>query len=212
MPVSSRMRQTGNGALSMVGKRNNNAQLMRQGISNATACRTLNIDRRTGMRWRHGRTVTNTQGRATTYAPIQRKSPPTISSRDLSEDERIQIADALRDALSKHLLEQWSPRQIRHQLRIDFPEQPKVRVAHETIYQDLYSPSTTGLSRGMTRHLRTAPRAPDTPSHHKTAVHRARPLPDRPPRPAQPGTRVEHHEQQGSPLKHAPTPGSPAKV
>ncbi|WP_166790374.1 helix-turn-helix domain-containing protein [Cryobacterium tagatosivorans] len=68
---------------------------MRQGISNAEACRTLKINRRTGMRWRHGRTVTNAQGRAKTYASISLKAPPTISSRYLSEGERIQIADAL---------------------------------------------------------------------------------------------------------------------
>ncbi|TFB53627.1 hypothetical protein E3O23_04685 [Cryobacterium tagatosivorans] len=78
----------------MVETRNKYAQLMRQGISNAEACRTLNINRRTGMRWRHGRTVTNAQGRAKTYAPISLKAPPTISSRYLSEGERIEIADA----------------------------------------------------------------------------------------------------------------------
>lgn len=151
MPVSSRMRQTGSGALPMLETRNNKAQLMRQGISNAEACRTPNINRRTGMRWRHGRTVTTTQERATTHAPIQRKAPPTISSRDLSKDERIHIADVLRNALSKHLLEQWSPRQIRHQLRIDFPGQPEMHVMHETIYQAPYSPSATGPSRGTLR-------------------------------------------------------------
>jgi len=81
MPVSPRTRQKGTGALPMVETRNKYAQLMRQGISNAEACRTLNINRRTGMRWRHGRTVTNAQGRAKTYAPISLKAPPTISPR-----------------------------------------------------------------------------------------------------------------------------------
>ncbi|SEO12931.1 hypothetical protein E3O25_08975 [Cryobacterium sp. TMT1-3] len=132
------------------------------------------------------RTVTNAQGRAKTYAPISLKTPPTISSRYLSEPERIHIADALqageslrqiaaglgrspstvsrevirnrsprlkryaphaaqaladaarkrprlgkiagspllRDAIQKLLLEQWSPRQISHQLRLDYPGQP----------------------------------------------------------------------------------------
>jgi hypothetical protein len=46
------------------------------------------------MRWRHGRTVTNAQGRAKTYAPIS-LSAPTISSRYLHEGERLQIADEL---------------------------------------------------------------------------------------------------------------------
>lgn len=95
MSDSSRTRRKGTGALPMVETRTKSAQLMRQGISNAEACRTLNINRRTGMRGRHGRTVTDTRGRATPYAPISLKAPPTISSRYLSEGERIQIADAL---------------------------------------------------------------------------------------------------------------------
>ncbi|WP_241987505.1 IS30 family transposase, partial [Cryobacterium sp. MDB2-33-2] len=71
----------------------------------------------------------------------------------------------LRDAISKHLLEQWSPRQISHQLRIDFPGQPEMNVVHESIYRALYSPHTTGLVRGMTRHLRTGRRGRLTHRH-----------------------------------------------
>ena len=63
MSGSPRTRGKGSGALPMVETRAKYAQLMRQGISNAEACRTLKINRRTGMRWRHGRTVTNAQGR-----------------------------------------------------------------------------------------------------------------------------------------------------
>ena len=95
MPGSPRKRQKVAGALPMVETRNQYAQLMRQGISNAEACRKLNINRRTGMRWRHGRTVTDAHGRARTYAPISLKAPPEISPRYLSEKERIQIADAI---------------------------------------------------------------------------------------------------------------------
>ena len=95
MSDSPRTRGKGSGALPMVETRAKYTQLMRQGISNAEACRTLKINRRTGMRWRHGRTVTNAQGHPKTYAPIALKEPPTISSRYLSEVERIQIADEL---------------------------------------------------------------------------------------------------------------------
>ena len=89
-------------ALPQVETRSKYARLMRQGISNAEACRMLNINRRTGMRWRHGRTVKNAQGRETTYASISLKAPTTISSRYLSEGERIQIADALQVGKSLH--------------------------------------------------------------------------------------------------------------
>ena len=234
MAGSSRSRRKGTGALPMVETRSKYARLMRQGISNAEACRILNINRRTGMRWRHGRTVKNAHGRETTYAPISLKAPPTISSRYLSEGERIQIADALqagkslrqiaaglgrspstvsrevfrnrsprlkryapraaqalaeaarkrprqgkiagntllRNAIRKLLLEQWSPRQISHQLRIDFPGQREMHVVHESIYQALYSPQVNGLTREMTRHLRTGRRG--RLSHRRTTVRRSR--------------------------------------
>ena len=234
MAESSRSRNRVGGALPRVEARSKYARLMRQGISNAEACRILNINRRTGMRWRHGRTIKNAQGGETTYAPISLKAPPTISSRYLSEGERIQIADALhagkslrqiaavlgrspstvsrevarnrsprlkryapraaqaladaarkrprvgkiagsavlRDAIQKLLLEQWSPRQISHQLRIDFPGQPEMHVVHESIYQALYSPQVTGLSREMSGHLRTGRRG--RLSHRRTTVRRSR--------------------------------------
>ena len=220
MTDSSRTRKKGAGALPMAGTRIEYARLMRQGISNAEACRMLKINRRTGMRWRHGRIVKNAHGRETMYAPISRIAPPVISSRYLSEDERVHIADGLqagtslrqiaaalgrspstvsrevrrnrsarsaryapraaqtfadaarkrprqsqiaactplRDAIQKLLKEQWSSRQISHQLRIDFPDRPDMHVVHESIYQALYSPQTNGLTREMTRHLRTGRR------------------------------------------------------
>jgi hypothetical protein len=124
---SSRSRKKVVGALPMAETRVEYARLMRQGISNAEACRTLNINRRTGMRWRHGRTVKKPHGRETTYAPISRIAPTVISPRYLSEDERVHVADALhagtslrqiatstqlRDTIHKMLKDQWSPRQV----------------------------------------------------------------------------------------------------
>ena len=32
----------------------------------------------------------------------------------------------------------WSPEQIAHRLRLDFPEDPTMRISHEAIYQSLY--------------------------------------------------------------------------
>ena len=234
MADGSRSRKKGAGALPMVETRSKYARLMSQGISNAEACRILKINRRTGMRWSHGRTVKNAQGRETTYAPISLTAPPTISSRYLSEGERIQIADALqagkslrqiaaglgrspstvsrevfrnrsprlkryapraaqaladaarkrprlgkiagspllRDAIQKLLLEQWSPRQISHQLRLDYPGRPEMHVVHESIYQALYSPQINGLSREMSGHLRTGRRG--RLSHRRTTMRRSR--------------------------------------
>lgn len=47
-----------------------------------------------------------------------------------------------------------------------------MHVVHETIYQALYSPSATGLPRGMTRHLRTGRRGRLT--HRRTTKRRSR--------------------------------------
>ena len=76
MTDSSRSRKKSAGALPMPETRSEYARLMRQGISNAEACRMLKINRRTGMRWRHGRTVKNAHGRETTYAPISKAGYP----------------------------------------------------------------------------------------------------------------------------------------
>ena len=95
MTDSSRTRKKDAGALPMAETRVEYARLMRQGISNAEECRMLKINRRTGMRWRQGRTVKKPHGRETTYAPISRIAPTVISPRYLSEDERVHIADAL---------------------------------------------------------------------------------------------------------------------
>ena len=228
-----RTRKKGAGALPMTETRAEYARLMKQGISNAEACRMLKINRRTGMRWRHGRTVKKAHGRETTYAPISRIAATVISPRYLSADERVQIADALhagsslrmiaaalgrspstisrevrrnrsprskryapraaqvvsdasrkrprqskiaastalRDAVQKLLKEQWSPRQISHQLSVDYPGQPAMDVVHESIYQALYSPQNRGLTREMTRHLRTGRRG-RLPRRSSTAAQR----------------------------------------
>jgi hypothetical protein len=44
------------------------AALIAQGVGNAEACRMVGINRRTGKRWRHGRTVTSSSALALTAA------------------------------------------------------------------------------------------------------------------------------------------------
>ncbi|WP_347280171.1 IS30 family transposase [Frankia sp. CcI49] len=68
---------------------------MAQGVSNSAACREVGINRRTGTRWRYGRTSTDHAGRTRSYPPITQQ-PRVLSTRFLSEDERVRIADLLR--------------------------------------------------------------------------------------------------------------------
>jgi IS30 family transposase len=64
-------------------------------MGNSAACKIVGVHRRTGTRWRYGRTYSDKAGRTYTYAPIT-EQPREISPRFLSEDERVTIADLLR--------------------------------------------------------------------------------------------------------------------
>ena len=88
------MGRRGPGALPQAEKREQFARLIAQGFSNSEACRIAGINRRTGKRWRHGRTITTRDGRKRHYpAVITTAVKREISPRYLSEDERVQIAD-----------------------------------------------------------------------------------------------------------------------
>ncbi len=41
--------------------------LIRQGVSNSEACRLVGVNRKTGTRWRYGRTIRNTVGEPVPY-------------------------------------------------------------------------------------------------------------------------------------------------
>ncbi|WP_455769119.1 IS30 family transposase [Micromonospora chersina] len=66
------------------------------------------------------------------------------------------LADAgLRAVVQAKLEEDWSPQQISAWLRQAYPDQRSWHVCHETIYQALYCGGKSGLSRQLTRRLRT---------------------------------------------------------
>jgi len=72
-------------------------RLIARGVSNREACRLVGINRRTGTRWRLGRTIANTAGEAVHYPPVHLAPPPTRHPRYLSLDERMVIADLRRE-------------------------------------------------------------------------------------------------------------------
>ena len=57
-------------ALPQAEKREQFARLIAQGFNNSEACRIVGINRRTGKRWRHGRTITTRDGRKLHYAAV----------------------------------------------------------------------------------------------------------------------------------------------
>ena len=91
------MGRRGPGALPQVEKREQYARLIAQGYNNSEACRIVGINRRTGKRWRHGRTITTRDGRRLHYAAVVAAAADRrareISDRYLSEQERVRIAD-----------------------------------------------------------------------------------------------------------------------
>ncbi|MFZ2990208.1 IS30 family transposase [Ideonella sp.] len=67
----------------------------------------------------------------------------------------------------------WSPEQIAHRLRIDFPDDPSMRISHEAIYQSLYIQGRGALKRELVSYLRTgrALRTPRARAQAKAWAH-----------------------------------------
>jgi transposase, IS30 family len=61
----------------------------------------------------------------------------------------------LRDEVARRLLELWSPDEIARRLPLDFPDDPEMRVSHETIYQSLFVQGRGELRRELARCLRS---------------------------------------------------------
>lgn len=67
----------------------------------------------------------------------------------------------------------WSPEQIAHRLKVDFPDDESMRISHEAIYQALYVESRGALKRELVACLRTgrALRVPRGRTKQKAWAH-----------------------------------------
>lgn len=68
---------------------------------------------------------------------------------------KLERNEALLSEVETGLRRKWSPQQICAQLRRDFPEDPSMRISHETIYQSLYVQARGTLKKELARSLRT---------------------------------------------------------
>lgn len=92
-----------------------------------------------------------------------RKAKYRASTAQLAADRRAKRARGgklaanprLRAQVQTMLEDELSPEQITAQLRIDFPDDPEMRVNHETIYQALYVQGRGELRRDLHKRLRT---------------------------------------------------------
>ena len=62
---------------------------------------------------------------------------------------------ALRLEVERRLQERWSPQQIAARLVTDYPDNPRMRVSHETIYRSLFVQARGSLRKELTTCLRT---------------------------------------------------------
>jgi transposase, IS30 family len=68
---------------------------------------------------------------------------------------KLQINLELREKVQRYLEQRYSPEQIAGRLRVEYPDDPEMRVSAETIYQSLYVQSRGALRRDLARCLRT---------------------------------------------------------
>jgi IS30 family transposase len=80
----------------------------------------------------------------------------------------------LHEAVQAMLEEKWSPQQICHALRAQFPDRPEMHVVHETVYQALYVQGRGQLRRELAGALRSGRAGP---SGRPTAGGPASPTP-----------------------------------
>jgi len=68
---------------------------------------------------------------------------------------KLAVCPRLRAVVEAKLLEYWSPTQISGWLVDTFPDDPEMRVSHETIYLSLFVQSRGALRKELTRYLRS---------------------------------------------------------
>lgn len=68
---------------------------------------------------------------------------------------KLSLCSQLREQVEAMLELRWSPQQIAARLAIEFPNDPAMRVSHETIYRSLFVQSKGALRKDLTAYLRT---------------------------------------------------------
>jgi IS30 family transposase len=68
---------------------------------------------------------------------------------------KLTLNPMLRNEVEAGLRHRWSPQQISAFLKLEYAQDPKMQISHETIYLSLFVQSRGALRKELTRHLRT---------------------------------------------------------
>jgi transposase, IS30 family len=132
----------------------------RLGRSPSTVCREIRRNK--------AATVAYRAGPAQSHAEYRARRPRTA---------RLAADPVLRAWVQDKLECKWSPEQISEMLKREFPDDRRMRVSHETIYQSIYVQGRGALRRELAACLRTG-RAIRKPRHRSAGAGRAGQLKD----------------------------------
>ncbi|WP_322756058.1 IS30 family transposase, partial [Frankia sp. Cas3] len=71
------------------------------------------------------------------YRAVEAQERAAVQARR-PKPHKLAVCARLHDAVAEGLAKKWSPEQVANRLKIDHPDDPEMRVSHETIYQTLY--------------------------------------------------------------------------
>jgi IS30 family transposase len=98
-----------------------------------------------------GRNTTGAQYRATTAQTQADKRARQAQAKPA----KLTVNSRLRVEVERRLKLKQSPEQIARRLPLDFPDDPEMRVSHETIYTSIYVQGRGALRKDLAGHLRT---------------------------------------------------------
>ncbi|HEY7821797.1 MAG TPA: IS30 family transposase [Acidimicrobiia bacterium] len=92
--------------------------------------------------------------RRSRYSALKADSDAQVNARR-PKLRKLACDDRLAAEVSRKLKKRWSPREISERLRMDFPDDPSMRISHEAIYQSLFMLGRGGLRKELTSALRS---------------------------------------------------------
>ena len=142
--------KTGHGRRLTQADREEIAHLKRLGKSMTVIAAAIGFDKSTISR-ELARNTTGGQYRATTAQAASDKRTRAAQAKPA----KLAANSRLRAEVERRLALKLSPEQIANRLPLDFPDDPEMRVSHETIYTSIYVQGRGALRKDLAGHLRT---------------------------------------------------------